>query len=240
MPVKIFQDKHRLNRHRFHVGQRLRRLSRVVDCVWGGSRRSSFRRTRTRHNRSHQPFRLARVRTQNGSSLRRTAPDLRPSRCFIRSRRCCVRGRIVRSRAQQSIGNAPLKGGDVQLRTRPPHQIHGERLLRRLHDHDGRRRIDQDFQSIERVTHGPLVILNKLILRGEEPALRRMAKGSGRSARSIEQLLLREAAMQYRVLGSLPYQNQTDCSYQPVVRYVFKVVHYLSAVRFDRFRTALL
>ena len=70
--------------------------------------------------------------------------------------------RYVAARADQSVGDAPLKDGHVEISAGGAHQAYGARLLHRLHHDDGRGRVDQDFEALKRIRHMGLTSRNLL------------------------------------------------------------------------------
>ena len=59
----------------------------------------------------------------------------------------------VAATADQSAGNAPLEGSEIQRRAGRPNEAHRSHLFHRFHHHDGRGRAEQNFQALEGIGH---------------------------------------------------------------------------------------
>ena len=56
---------------------------------------------------------------------------------------------VIDAAARQAAGDAPLEGCEVKRGTCGAHQAHDAHLFHRLHHHNGRGGVDQDFEAFE-------------------------------------------------------------------------------------------
>ena len=58
----------------------------------------------------------------------------------------------------QSAGNTPLKGGEVEERARGSYQTHGPHLFHGFHHHNRSGRAEQDFQALQGIWHKGMTV----------------------------------------------------------------------------------